>query len=232
MEQTASNRTNRGNTLNNALKGAVAGAIGVWVMDRLDWFIFTHEDPAARRRTEQVRPNGLDPAHVAVNNAAEAMGTELSPAQPHPAGVAMHYALGIGPAALYGAFRERLPMRSAGQDHLYGLGLGLGLYLIQDQALNSITGLSADPRQYPWQAHARGLAAHLVLGLVTNTVLNLLKAPRPHASRPVRSQQNPVRADGFSDGSVPRASLEELEETFLMRPEDAAKENKPLPPAG
>jgi hypothetical protein len=188
MQQTYSNRSDRDGVLNNALKGAVAGAIGVWVMDRLDWFMFDHEDPAARRRTEQVRPDGLDPAHVFVNKAAEAADTELSPAQPHPAGVAMHYALGIGPAALYGAFRERLPMRSAGQDHLYGLGLGLGLYLMQDQALNRIMGLSADPRAYPWQAHARGLAAHLVLGLVTNTVLNLLNAPRPHSNRSQESQ--------------------------------------------
>ena len=40
------------------LKGAIAGAAGVWVMDRVDWFMFRHEDPAARRRTRRVRPGG------------------------------------------------------------------------------------------------------------------------------------------------------------------------------
>ena len=37
------------------LKGAIAGAVGVWVMDRVDWYMFDHEDPEARRRTEAVR---------------------------------------------------------------------------------------------------------------------------------------------------------------------------------
>lgn len=48
----------------DALKGALAGSIGMWVMDRVDWFNFEQEDPAARRWTEQVRSHGLDPAHV------------------------------------------------------------------------------------------------------------------------------------------------------------------------
>jgi hypothetical protein len=53
------------------------------------------------------------------------------------------------------------------------------LFLAQDEALNQVMGLSARQKDYPWQAHARGLVAHLTLGLVTNTVLNLLNAPRP-----------------------------------------------------
>ena len=165
--------------LMNGLKGAIAGAIGVWVMDQVDWFNFTHEDPAARRQTESVRPGGLDPAHVAASRVAEATEAELSPAQPNAVGVGIHYALGIGPSALYGAFRDRLPASSPGQEYLYGAALGLGLFIVQDEGLNTASGLSADPRKYPWQAHARGLVAHLVLGMVTNAVLNLLKAPRP-----------------------------------------------------
>ena len=161
------------------MKGAIAGAVGVWVMDRLDWFMFENVDPAARRRTEQVRPGGLDPAHVAAHKLASALGTELSPEQAEPAGMAIHYAMRIGPGAIYGAFREHLPVTRSGQDALYGMGVGLGLFLVQDEALNQATGLSARQKDYPWQAHARGLLAHLTLGLVTNAVLNLLNAPRP-----------------------------------------------------
>ena len=32
-------------------------------------------------------------------------------------------------------------------------------------------GLTPGPRAFPWQAHARGLAGHLVLGLATEGVL-------------------------------------------------------------
>jgi hypothetical protein len=203
MQQMNSSSSQGNGVLNKLVKGAIAGAVGVWAMDRLDWFMFNHEDPAARRRTEAVRPDRLDPAHVTVNRVADAMGTKLSPAQPHPAGIAVHYALGIGPAALYAAFRDRLPMHSKAQDHLYGLGLGLGLFLIQDEVLNRAMGLSAKPRDYPWQAHARGLAAHLVLGLVTNAVLNALKTPRSSPQQPETMTQwqpdtafSPVPATG------------------------------------
>lgn len=37
----------------------------------------------------------LDPAHVIANRAAEAMGTELTPRQPHPAGIGVHYGLSL-----------------------------------------------------------------------------------------------------------------------------------------
>lgn len=150
------------------LRGALAGAAGVWIMDRVDWFMFRHEDPSARRRTERVRPGGLEPAHTLANTVADALGTHLSPRQPHPAGIAVHYGLGIGPAALYAAMRHRVdwpgPVR--------GAALGLGLFLLQDEGLNAVTGLSAPLRQYPWQAHARGLVAHLVLGVAIDALLD------------------------------------------------------------
>ena len=133
--------------------------------------MYDHEDPQARRQTQTVRPGGRDPAHLMAGMAANAVGGELAPPQPHLAGVAVHYALGIGPGALYGALRNRVPGLGAGRGLLYGLGL----FLVQDEAINAVTGLAADPRRYPWQAHARGLIAHLALGLVTDTVFSVLK---------------------------------------------------------
>lgn len=194
MQVTSDRKMNKSGMLSNAFKGAVAGAIGVWVMDRLDWFVFRHENPQARHRTEAVRPDGMDPAHVAVNKLAQSMGTTLHPSQPHPAGIALHYALGIGPGMIYGALRERLPVNNQSQDFLYGLGLGLGLFLVQDEGLNRVMGLSAKPKDYPWQAHARGLAAHLTLGLVANAVLNVLKAARP-VPRPTSQIHQPIRTE-------------------------------------
>ena len=159
--------------IGSLLTGAIAGATAIWVMDRLDWFTYDHQDPEARRQTDAVRPEGLDPAHVIANTLAHALDTKLGSHRPHehPAGLAVHYALGIVPAALYGAFRSRMSMLSAGQGSLFGLGL----FVIQDEGLNSLLGVAADPRRYPWQAHARGLIAHLLFGLTVNTALNLMK---------------------------------------------------------
>ncbi len=195
MQTTGEQQVSRDDLLMKALKGAVAGAVGVWLMDRLDWFMFRHEDQLARHRTEQVRPGGQAPARVAVKKAADALGTHLTASQLESAGLALHYALGIGPAAAYGALRERLPATSQGQDLLHGLGFGLGLFLIQDEGLNQAMGLSAKQKDYPWQAHARGLVAHLALGLVTNTVLNLLESPRPSGGRASRAAWQLVQYD-------------------------------------
>jgi hypothetical protein len=162
-------RTERNSMMGDALKGAVAGAIAVWVMDRFDWFDYHREDAETRERTKEVRPGGMDPAHVAANKVAEATGREMTPTDPHPAGQLVHYSLGIGPGALYGVLRHHYPLIKTGRGALYGLGLFIG----QDETLNSLMGLAAKPQEYPWQDHARGLKQHLIYGLVMDSVLRV-----------------------------------------------------------
>ena len=152
------------------VKGAVAGAIGVWLMDQVGWGMYVREDPAAIHQEHEAHPDGLDPAHVMAGRLAHTVGAELDPAQPHPAGIAAHYALGILPAMLYAPLRHQLGAMSAGR----GLFYGLTLFLVSDELLNPVLGLSGGPTEYPWQAHARGLVSHLVLGASTDIALDLL----------------------------------------------------------
>ena len=160
-----------GGLLVDAAIGAVAGALGVWAMDRLDWFMFEREDAQARRQTQRVRPGGMDPAHVAANKAAHAFGTAVTPRHPHPAGMAVHYSLGVGPGAIYSILQDRVPYVDAGRGTLWGLTL----FAAQDEVLNAVTGLSGKPKDYPWQAHGRGLVAHLVYGAVTDSAIRVMK---------------------------------------------------------
>ncbi len=111
--------------LADALIGAAAGALAVWVMDRADWFNFKHEDPQARRQTQAARPGGMDPAHVAANRIAKRLDVELEPREHNVAGMATHYAIGVGPAALYGVLRHNTPAVRAGNGALWGVGLFL-----------------------------------------------------------------------------------------------------------
>ena len=152
------------------IKGAAAGALAVWAMDRLDWYLWDRQPYSVRRRIEDVRPGAMDPAHVLANRLARAFGRELLPIQPHPAGVAMHYAIGLLPTVLYALLRRRIPGLAAGG----GLAFGLGLFLAEDELLNPVLGLSAPQRAYPWQAHARGFVSHLAFGALTEAVLKLL----------------------------------------------------------
>ena len=156
--------------LTDAVIGAVAGAAAVWVMDRVDWFNFLHVvPPEARRRTQAVRPGGMDPAHVAADKIATAAGYELEPKGNNPVGQAVHYSVGIAPAVLYSVLRRRAPAVTAGRGALFGVGF----FLIEDEGMNALTGLSAPQGEYPWQAHARGLAAHVVYGLALDAALNI-----------------------------------------------------------
>ena len=163
-------RLNSGGWAGDVLKGAIAGAAGVWLMDQVGWFLYRREDPATLQREKAARVEGKDPAHVASGKVARAFGITLSPLQPHPAGIAVHYALGVVPAALYAPLRHRINGLGAGRGLLYGLGL----FLVNDEIVAPVLGLASGPAAYPWQAHARGLVAHLVLGVSTDAALDAL----------------------------------------------------------
>lgn len=177
--------------------GAVAGAAGVWVMDRLGWFMYNHEDrdaiarelqarkggndvgytdaeKEALDRNPQAQPAGKDVAHVGVEKVARAIGANASSSQPDSAGTAVHYALGIVPGALHAVIRRKVPVMQAGGGALYGFGL----FVINDEIVAPSLGLASEPTEYPWQAHVRGAVTHTVLGVVTESLLRLFDRVR------------------------------------------------------
>ncbi|MBA3325733.1 MAG: DUF1440 domain-containing protein [Rhodobacteraceae bacterium] len=165
------------------LAGALAGAAAIWTLDRVDWFNYRHlDDEDSRRATERARPGGMDPAHVAANRLARGLGAEPPlPARQNAYGLAVHYGIGVAPAALYGALRGRAPYVDAGR----GAAFGLVLFLAQDEGLNTILRLSGRPRDYPWQAHARGVIAHVAYGMTLDALLRVLR-PRRRRREPRR----------------------------------------------
>lgn len=159
--------TSAGQVSTRLVKGAIAGAVGVWVMDQVGWYLYRRENTEALLKEQKARVGGLDTAHAAANQLAGLAGKRLSPKQPNAAGIAMHYALGMLPGALYAALRGQQPALQAGQGALYGLGL----FIVNDELAAPALGWASGPRAYPWQAHARGLVSHVVLGIVTHAVL-------------------------------------------------------------
>lgn len=147
--------------------GFAAGALGVWALDRLDWFMWDREDPQVRARTTAVRPKGEPPAQALVSKMEDATGKHLEPGTHEAASQVVHYSIGIAPAIGYALLRDKLPMNGVARGALYGAGL----FLTQDEVLNTVTGLGAKPQDYPWQAHARGIVAHAVYGIVTELAL-------------------------------------------------------------
>jgi hypothetical protein len=146
--------------------GTAAGAAGVWALDRADWFMWNLESLDSRAETIRVRPRQLPPAENVVSAVQEAAGRELSLPSFRAASQAVHYSIGIAPAVAYAVLRDRLPGRGVARGALFGIGL----FLAQDELLNTVTGLGARPDRYPWQAHARGLIAHTIYGIATELV--------------------------------------------------------------
>lgn len=154
--------------------GAVAGAAGVWVMDRLGWFMYNHEDPSALAQEHRARPGDRDVAHATVAKVGEVTGMQVPTEQPSAPGLAVHYGLGMVPGALYAVARREVPSVRAGNGALYGFGL----FALNDEVAAPLLGVASGPTAYPWQAHVRGLVTHTVVGVVTESVLKLFDRAR------------------------------------------------------
>jgi Protein of unknown function (DUF1440) len=152
--------------LADIVDGAIAGAIGTWAMNQATTVLYEHEDTAARQREDGAR-GGSTAYEVAAEKAAELAGAAISADQRKHYGQEIHWALGIGAGAAYGALRPRVGMASAAG----GLLFGAAFWLLMDETATPALGLTPGPQAFPWQTHARGLAGHLVYGGVANTTL-------------------------------------------------------------
>jgi uncharacterized membrane protein YagU involved in acid resistance len=169
--------------------GLAAGALGVWALDRLDWFMWDQEDPETRARTTAARPQGEPPAQALVSKVEDTTGKQLEASTHEAVSQVVHYTIGIAPAIGYALLRDKLPMSGVARGALYGAGL----FLTQDEVLNTVTGLGAKPQDYPWQAHARGIIAHTTYGIVTELALALadtIRADRTHADVDLSVEQS------------------------------------------
>lgn len=160
---------NDGNMFADLAKGALAGAVATWAMGPVTTYLYEHESEQGREAEDEAR--GDKTAYgVAAEKGAAALRQELSDEQRASYGAGIHWALGIGAGAAYGALRGRIP----GADWGYGLLFGAAFWAMIDEGANTALGLTPGPTAFPWQTHARGLAGHLVFGLAADTTLRAL----------------------------------------------------------
>lgn len=150
-------------------KGLVAGAVGTWAMEKVTGIFWQHEDEEARNRYEEVTGGRYPPMRMA-EKADDLLRLGLSEEQRPYLAQRLHWAYGLGAASAYALLRRRLPEAATGQ----GLLFGAAFSLFGDELFTALTGLAESPREYPWQAHARGFVGHLAFGVVADTALDLL----------------------------------------------------------
>ena len=153
----------------NLLKGALAGAVATAIMNQVTTWLYALESEAARNRENDAR--GGQSAYVtAAERLAGAAGCELSDEGKGRAGTAIHYATGVAAGMKYAAFRRYWPRVTQG----FGVPYGIAFFLVMDELMNPLLGLTPGPAEFPWQAHARGLGGHLAFGAANEAALRAL----------------------------------------------------------
>ncbi|HVM00077.1 MAG TPA: hypothetical protein VM324_12360 [Egibacteraceae bacterium] len=152
------------------VKGAAAGTVGVWVMDVVTWFLYRRQSKVTIAKEKKARKFGQDPAHAGARHLAKLAGSGAARSEPNAGGIFIHYLLGIGPGMVYARLRRANPAVTVGKGAVWGAGL----YLANDLVAGRLLRIMGPQRDYPWQAHARGIVGHVVLGVTTHAVLAAL----------------------------------------------------------
>ena len=161
-----------GSLLGDAIRGGIAGAVAVWLMDLVTTAMLDAQSEEVTRREEAARPNGKSSVANLVDLLEAHLDVALEPDERASLEQAVHFGLGVVPGAFYGALRRRLPLVGAGRGVLYGLAV----FAVNDEYLNTALGLAGPFDAYPLETHWRGVVGHAVLGAATDTVLDLLGA--------------------------------------------------------
>jgi hypothetical protein len=149
------------------LLGALAGAGGTWLMDKVTTAIYEHEGEAVQRRENAAR-GGRSAYEIAAQRLASLAGRSLGPGERKRLGAAIHWTLGTCAGGLYGLLRHRFPRLGRGS----GLAYGAAFWAAADEGALTAFGLTPPPQAFPWQTHARGLIGHLVLGGAVEVVFD------------------------------------------------------------
>jgi uncharacterized membrane protein YagU involved in acid resistance len=156
--------------IGSLIRGGVAGGVATWLMDRVTTGIQQQQSREDAERETAVRPNGQESVVNLVQLVERRAGLTLDEGSRSVVVTVVHYGLGVVPGAFYAAARRRMPGLAFGR----GLLFGALLFLVNDEFLNTALGTAAPPQAYPASTHFRGLVGHLVLGAVTDVLVDAM----------------------------------------------------------
>ena len=161
-------------------KGLVAGVVATAALVATREALWRMESEALRAHELSLR-DGVEASgfQKPVHAVADKYGVLLDKEEEQRAAKAVAWGAGIAGVTAYAFARERWPAARAG----HGLAFGLTVWAVEDETLIPLAGMARPPQDYPWQAHARGLAAHAAYGLAAETALSAMDARPPQPER-------------------------------------------------
>lgn len=114
-----------------------------------------------------------DNAAVRTANAVSefVLDKHLTKSEKEKAGAVAHYTMGVASGAIYGAVAEAMPAATACE----GTAFGAAVWLIADEGVVPVLGLSKNPSEFPVSIHTYSIASHLVYGLTTELVRRAIR---------------------------------------------------------
>lgn len=154
------------------LAGVAGGLLASFLMEQFQaaWSAAAESfSPSKKSRGRPADPTTVKAANLISQKVA---GRKVPPDYKPLAGEAVHYAMGAGSAAIYGALAEVAPVVTIGN----GCGFGTALFVAADEVAVPAAGLSKSPREIPLTTHIYALASHLVYGWLTETVRRAVRS--------------------------------------------------------
>ncbi|MGH9583486.1 MAG: DUF1440 domain-containing protein [Bryobacteraceae bacterium] len=164
-------RKNHHCLLTDIAYGLAAGAAATFVMDKVSTFAYQLEDESTRRHEENLRRQEYPPEVLAGKIAKALCGVELDKETKQKRASAIHWGYGIFWGGVFGALRDRAPLVGSA----CGLAFGFGLWLIGDEVMMPVLGLTPPSLEFPWPNHARAAANHLAYGGTLGVTHGLLR---------------------------------------------------------
>ena len=170
----------RSSVWRGAAAGFAGGLVASWTMNQFQavWSQAAEKlsDRSGEAKQSEKSAAEGDGGEDATIKAADSVwsgitGSPLTKEEKKIAGPIVHYLFGSGTGAFYGAVAEYLPALTFGEGALYGTVLFVGA----DEVAVPAFGLSKAPAEYPLSSHASALAAHLVYGVTTEIVRQVVR---------------------------------------------------------
>jgi uncharacterized membrane protein YagU involved in acid resistance len=147
---------------------SAAGYGATAVMDRVTTALYERQSEESRNREREVQP---EPAvRVLVRKMADATDRSVDGDQVKVLGNVVHRGMGIGGAYLAGILLARgwkaIPA---------GMAAGMVIWLVFDEGLNYVLGLTAPATEFPRESHLRGLLGHMAYGAALGGLLTIAR---------------------------------------------------------
>ncbi len=170
----------RGGILADMVKGAIAGGVATWALDRAADAIegrgrlgtaihdFVTGDDGTEGEGDRDRRDPADSRQHPIEETSPAAPARRVPSARRSS--PLRWCVGMGAGAVYGVVRPRVPFLSRSER----MGFGSSFFVLIDEGLLSGLGFQPPPETFPWNAETRGLAGHIVFGVVADATLSLL----------------------------------------------------------